>query len=746
MGAQPEQPGRTGGNSGGINPFNGTPGTPFLSNVSSVASGDEHSCALKTDATVACWGQNSDGQLGRGAVGLPDPTPVTVPGLTGVVAITTGSFHSCAVKNDGTVACWGSNGAKQVSNGVALAIATPTAVAGITGALAIEAGAYFTCALIADGTVRCWGSNAVGGLGNPSVAVGTSTATPVVVDGLDRVTGVTAGFAHACARKTSGAVFCWGANDRGQLGNGGSGPTSSPEPVAGLTSGVTSVVAGYYHTCAVKATGIAVCWGANENGQLGNGTLTDSAVPVTVSNVTNATAIAPGSKHTCLVRSNQKVACFGDNEFGQVADGGSPTDSTTAKDVAGLTAINVAPAVTPPGGGGTTPTPGVLDQPYNSLAKPERLLETRAGATPTVDTAFYGAGALAGGSELQLTVAGRGTTPSTAATVFLNITAVSPSGNGYLTVYPCGQAVPNASSVNFARSVDIANAVISKVGTGGKVCIFTSTTTQLIVDISGFFPTTTSFSPLVNPVRLMETRAGATPTVDGTSSGIGARTAGTTYTLTVAGRGGVPTGTASAALNVTVDNARGDGYLTAYPCDQSPPNASNVNYVTGQTIPALVVAKLSAAGTVCLFTSATVDLLVDATGYFATAISYTPLANPARFLETRAGATPTVDLVSYGEGAVAAGRTYELVVGGRGGISRTASAVLLTIAVPGPQQAGYATVFPCGTAQPNSSNLNFKAGETIANTVAAGIGSGRKVCIFVSGTTEVLVDVAGTLA
>ncbi len=745
--------------------FNPTPvAVTSLTNVSSVSSGDEHTCALKVDGTVWCWGRNRDGQLGRTAF-ESDATPTAVPGLSGVVAVSSGSFHSCALKSDGTVWCWGLHASQQIGQatptgsrvvqlptapGVDVTlprVENPAKIDGIANAVAIDAGAFANCALLADGTVRCWGANGIGLLGNSSVPEGeaTSSGVPVVVEGLDRVTTITVGFGHACARKTSGAVFCWGANNFGQLGDAGGAPGSSARPVVGLTSGVTGLVAGYYHTCAVKSSGEAVCWGANENGQLGNGTTTVANVPVAVSGLADAAAIAPGYQHTCVVKLNQTVACWGDNNYGQVADGLAPTDSSTPKVIAGLIAIKTSPDPVDPLPEPSTPQ---LDLPYNSLAAPERLLETRPGATPTVDGAFYAGGAIAGGSEFKLTVAGRGTTPTTAATVFLNVTAVDPTGGGYLSVYPCGQNRPNASSVNFAQGANIANAVVAKVGTNFQVCIFVSTTTHLIVDSSGFFPTATSLTPLANPVRLMETRPGATPTVDGGASNIGARQAGSTYELSIAGRGGLPgaAGLTSAVLNVTVVDARAGGYLTVYPCGQPQPNASNVNFVAGQTIPALVVAKLSSTGTVCLFTDQTIDLLVDAVGYFATSVSYSPLANPTRLLETRLGATPTIDGLQSGVGTLEAGTTYRVKIGGRGGLSPTANAVLITIAVPSPKQSGYATVFPCGAPLPNSSNVNFTVGQTIANTVAAGVGTNREICIFVSGTTDAIVDVAGTLA
>ncbi len=735
---------------------------PGLIDVASVTSGDTHTCALKIDGTVWCWGEGADGELGKDPLTLGGsdearyrPAAQQVSGLPAIVAISAGSFHTCALSAANEVWCWGLNSSFQLGtadhtlhrDNVPLPdppggtttnyyVYTPTKVAGLSNVIALDAGYDSTCAVLADGTARCWGGNASYQLGNGSQA---NSAAPVAVAGLERATSISVGFAHACARQTSGTVRCWGSNDHGQLGNGGV-PDASITGVTGLTD-ATSVVAGYYTTCAVRTGGAAVCWGWNGDGQLGDGTTTDHSLPTAVSGLTDALAVAPGYGHSCAVRKDLSVACWGDNSFGALGDGHRPTNRLTPEVVNGVTAIDVAPpTATPPA---VQPAPVVTDQPYRSLVKPERVLDTRPGAQ-TIDGPVL-AGGLVGPGVVPVKVAGHGSTPSSAASVFVNVTVVGPRAQGYVTVYPCGQAVPSSSNLNFVLDQTVANAVMARVGDGGQVCLYASVPTHLIVDVAGYFPDGNSFSPLVKPVRVLDTRAGGS-TDDGRDQGVGRRSAGTVHELTVSGRSPLPGGVASVALNVTVDNASQPGYLTVYPCDQTMPEASVLNYQAGQTIAGLVVAKASAAGTVCIYTSAATDLIADASGYFATTVSYAPLAKPLRFMETRAGAPDTPDHVAHGGGPLPGGTTYELLVGNRNGISATAGAVLLTIAVPSPRQDGFVTVYPCGTSRPEASNLNYQAGKTIANTVAAGIGAGRKVCIYVYGTTDVIVDVAGTLA
>jgi hypothetical protein len=203
--------------------------------------------------------------------------------------------------------------------------------------------------------------------------------------------------------------------------------------------------------------------------------------------------------------------------------------------------------------------------------------------------------------------------PGGASSVVLNVTATNTGGAGYVTVYPCGALQPTASNLNFVPGQTIANAVVSKLGTNGRVCFFAAVPTHLIVDVGGHFPSTQVFTPLTTPVRLLDTRPG-TPTVDGQFAGTGPVGANGVLQLKVAGRGGVPANATSVVLNVTVTQPAGPGYVSVYPCGQPPPNASNLNYAPGDTVPNAVVARVGVNGTVCLYTFATTHLIVDASG------------------------------------------------------------------------------------------------------------------------------------
>jgi alpha-tubulin suppressor-like RCC1 family protein len=331
-----------------------------------VAAGDYHTCALLKNGTVSCWGQNEFGQLGDpttegGTAGNPGgssalPTPTVVAGLAGVTQIATGAYFTCALLTDRTVSCWGDNEYGELGNAVDIGTfnptATPTPVAGLTGVSQIAAGGDHTCALLTDRTVTCWGWNAHGELGNPTNATtDNANPSPTAVAGLTEVTQITAGVDHTCALLTDHTVSCWGNNYFGELGN----PTNteenqtsiaSPTPTAvgGLT-GVTRVVAGDYHTCAVLADGSLTCWGHNYFGELGNSDTTGfvHSTPTPVAGLIGATTqVAGGYTHTCALQSNATVACWGENYTGELGYSTANFDQThhqTPTVIANLTGV-----------------------------------------------------------------------------------------------------------------------------------------------------------------------------------------------------------------------------------------------------------------------------------------------------------------------------------------------------------------------------------------------------------------------
>ncbi len=309
-----------------------------LSNVQQISNGSFHTCAIIAGA-VQCWGFNQDGQLGNGNY-LDSTAPVPVVGLgSGVTAISSGGYHTCALAG-GSVKCWGRNPDGELGNGSVDDSNVAVTVAGLSGVVAITAGQFHTCAIMAAGTVRCWGWNGNGQLGDGTVN-STNSGMPTTVSGIaSGATMLAGGGLHTCAL-IGGAVKCWGYNMDGELGNGSIADSHVPVSVNAL-SGVTSIAAGLYHTCAIGGGGAVRCWGYNSNGQLGNNSVasTGAGGTVAVSGITSATAIAGGGYHTCAVIGGA-AKCWGDNEIGELGVG-SLADSHVPASVTGLSANVVA--------------------------------------------------------------------------------------------------------------------------------------------------------------------------------------------------------------------------------------------------------------------------------------------------------------------------------------------------------------------------------------------------------------------
>jgi alpha-tubulin suppressor-like RCC1 family protein len=297
-----------------------------LTNAVAMTGSSYHTCALLSDGGARCWGLNSTGELGDGT-NTDRRTPVAVSGLDRAVAIDSGTVsdltgfsQTCAMRADGTTRCWGSNGSGQLGNGTTSDRATPGVVTGLAGSVTareIAAGANHTCAVRADSTVACWGGNGSGQLGDGG---NTSKNAPSRVPGLDGVVALAAGSAHTCALLADGTVRCWGAGASGQLGDGGTSNRSSPVTVGGLTNAV-AIAAGSFHTCAARVDGTVRCWGANAKGQIGDGSRTNRPTPTVVSGATLTVALAAGGEHTCMLNVVGIGTCWGAGASGQTGDG-----------------------------------------------------------------------------------------------------------------------------------------------------------------------------------------------------------------------------------------------------------------------------------------------------------------------------------------------------------------------------------------------------------------------------------------
>jgi alpha-tubulin suppressor-like RCC1 family protein len=264
---------------------------PLVGNATTVALGQEHSLALRSDGSVWSWGINQTGQMGNGVAG--SAFPLRVSGVSNIVSLAAGWNHSLAVGSNGMVWAWGTNDGGQLGNGFNTNSPTPVqAGAGIlTNAIAVSGGMSHSLALLANGRVMAWGTNSVYELGN---GTSTSSATPVFVSALSNIVKISAGAYHSAALDSNGVVWCWGYGGYGQLGQGSTSSSSTPIKVL---SNVVAVAAGLYHTLALQSNGTVWAWGDNYYGELGLGTTVNADAPTQIAALSGVQAIGGRSLH-----------------------------------------------------------------------------------------------------------------------------------------------------------------------------------------------------------------------------------------------------------------------------------------------------------------------------------------------------------------------------------------------------------------------------------------------------------------
>ncbi|MBN2362195.1 MAG: hypothetical protein JXR83_22275, partial [Deltaproteobacteria bacterium] len=353
--------------------YNGNDCVP-LAGIAMVAAGDSHTCALRGSGQVVCWGNNNSGRLGDGTTDSHlNPVTVCATGdlphgtcvpLTNVAAIAAGAAHSCALRSDGNVACWGFGWVGQLGSGSSFlytsshpdsVCSTGSTLAGtcvpMPNATALAAGNQHTCAIVENGSVKCWGVDVQAQLGagvssslqhNP-VTVCVTGSTAGNCDPLTGAFALAAGAQHTCALLQDGHVRCWGIRD--QLGTGAAFAaafSAHPVPVCRTGSSadatcseldqVAAIAAGNAHTCALRESGEVLCWGSNLRGALGNGQQSEVRYnPVVVCRsgstdggdcapLSGTAAIAAGDQHSCALRDDGSMQCWGKGDEGQLGD------------------------------------------------------------------------------------------------------------------------------------------------------------------------------------------------------------------------------------------------------------------------------------------------------------------------------------------------------------------------------------------------------------------------------------------
>jgi hypothetical protein len=271
-----------------------------------VASGQDAVCVINDDATqsVSCWSFTDPANINKAS---------QIPGVANATQVSIGNVKACALLKDGSLNCW------RIVGGVnPMGIPEPN----VSNLTEISVGDTHACAIQSDKSVVCWGNNFNGQLGIGTIGSETEEVPPTVVPGIQAIS-VSAGLRHTCAVLTDRSVRCWGANDKGELGNGSSGSfikSPTPQMVVGVNN-AERVSCGWEFSCAVLTDRTVTCWGRNEKGTLGNGTTTDSAVPVPVKNLKGMFFVSSGADHACASGLGGIAHCWGENPNGQLTDG-----------------------------------------------------------------------------------------------------------------------------------------------------------------------------------------------------------------------------------------------------------------------------------------------------------------------------------------------------------------------------------------------------------------------------------------
>jgi alpha-tubulin suppressor-like RCC1 family protein len=284
-----------------------------------ISSGYEHTCGVRLDGVAYCWGRNQDGQLGDGTTTSRN-APVKVSGGHKFLSISASFNHTCGLRTDGAAYCWGNNGASRLGDGTSTQRLEPHPVSGGHKFVKLSVSPQSGCGIRTDGKILCWGNNGDGQLGDGTKSL---RSTPKEVSsGSHRFVDLAIGHYHTCAIRADGVAMCWGANAEGSLGRGDTTDSTVPVEVSGEHK-FTQIASGLSYSCGLRLDGVAMCWGINNHGQLGNGSTTTSLIPVEVGEDLAFVKISAENAHACGLRNDGTAMCWGLNWVNQLGDGTS---------------------------------------------------------------------------------------------------------------------------------------------------------------------------------------------------------------------------------------------------------------------------------------------------------------------------------------------------------------------------------------------------------------------------------------
>ncbi len=372
---------------------------------------------------------------------------------------------------------------------------------------------------------------------------------------------------------------------------------------------------------------------------------------------------------------------------------------------------------------------------------PDRVFDTRAGESPnalrSVPKTQVGPSNIL---QVQMTDLGLLVPTAGVGAVSLNVVATNSTVGGFVTVYPCGER-KEVSSVNFAAGATVANAVIAPVSDTGRVCFYSNTPVDVIVDVNGWYAEGSALT-VVSPERLFDTRDGESPDallpidklqVD-PSNVLEVQVTDLAGVTPAAGVGAV-------SLNVVVTGSSAGGFLTVYPCGERK-LVSSVNFSAGATVANAVTVPVSESGTVCFYANTPVDVVADISGWFAAGSSFRAVG-PDRLFDTRAGESPDARR-NVAKVQVGGGYVLEVKVTNLTNLvpATDVGAVSMNVVATNSRAGGFITVYPCG-ARGEVSNVNFAAGQTVANAVTSAVSEDGTVCFYSNTPVDIVADING---
>ena len=298
----------------------------------SVSVGEGHTCAIQQDHSLWCWGTDDYGQVGNPDARTPNPVPFQVHPNERWIMVVSGRFFNCAIKTDNSAWCWGANANGQLGNLTLESQSEPVPVTGNQQWQWLTAGPLHICAIDTERGLWCWGDNWSGQLGNGNF---TDSIQPIRTDANTEYVMVAAGDFHTCASKQDQSFLCWGHNSYGQLGSGSNQNHTNeyfllPQQSGSMASDWVSIDVGLDHVCGIRNGGTLWCWGDNSSGQLASGSFVGSALPRLIRNHYNWTQVSSGAYNSCGIKTDGSLFCWGWNFNGQIGNGNFFSGGATA--------------------------------------------------------------------------------------------------------------------------------------------------------------------------------------------------------------------------------------------------------------------------------------------------------------------------------------------------------------------------------------------------------------------------------